>query len=134
MKLTALAESRWQLDKAQAFLPEERTWGALQVLCAALSAAGVSPSPAVLWPLWMCSTGTRVRPLVTYKTSHIKEDSDVPVWLRAQLWESIPDPHYANVTISVASDDDEDLQLLIRPLSIDMRGLGWSTLLYNHLP
>jgi hypothetical protein len=34
----------------------------------------------------------------------IREDSDMPGWLRAQLWESIPDPHSGVVAVSVASD------------------------------
>ena len=38
-----------------------------------------------------------------------KESSDIPVWLRVQLWESIPDLHLNKIAISFASDDEEDL-------------------------
>ena len=49
------------------------------------------------------------------QVSFAKVSSDVPVWLRVQLWESIPDPHYNKFALSFATVDDEDLQLLTRP-------------------
>lgn len=83
------------------------------------------PQEVMPWPLR--TNLITNRPLSIYKLllKFTKEDSEVPVWLRMQLWESIPDPHHNKIAIWFASDDEEDLQLLTRLLSMDIgAGVG----------
>lgn len=120
MKLTSLSKCRRLLDEPQGCTPSQRKWGLHQVLYVAHLVAVTCPRERAPWSL-RASLNTN-RPLVTYKPflAVSKEGSDVPVWLRMQLWESIPDPHYDKIAILLTSADEEDLQLLIRPLSIDI--------------
>ena len=118
MKLTSLSRCRRLLAPRLYTKPKEM--GPPSSLIVAHLVAVTCLWERAPWSL-RASLNTK-RPLVTYKPflAASKEGSDVPVWLRMQLWESIPDPHYDKIAILLTSADEEDLQLLIRPLSIDI--------------
>ena len=120
MKLSSLTECIQHLEEPQDCALRKWKWNLHQVLCAAHLVAVTCPRLAASWSL--LANKNMDKPLLAYKPflAGSKEDSDVPVWLRMQLWESIPDPHYDKIAILLASADKEDLQLLIRPLSIDI--------------
>ena len=126
-KLTAIVECRWQQNRLQDYAQSQQR----RPICRNLSgisncvlSLGIAGPPSMI--VWLLRRTLRTnRPFCTRSQSFMlllsipNEDSDLPVWLLAQLWESIPDPHYVKTTVLLTLDD-EDLQLLIRPLSIDI--------------
>ena len=116
-KLTFSAEHKCLHGRPQARMFSQLRWSL--VLRTVLTLATTNSPKVMTWS--PTPKFTTYRPLVFYMLllNFAKEDPDVPVWLRAQLWESIPDPHYVQVTV-LFSDDEGDLQLLQRPLSINI--------------
>jgi hypothetical protein len=119
-----LAECRLQRGKAQYYMMKQghRSFlsSFLNALHLAFFSTMASPPKVALW-LLQESFNLGIPQASSWLSLEVaNNDSDVPVWLRVQLWESIPDPHYVKIDGSLTSDGEEELQLLIRPLSIDI--------------